>query len=290
MLSSPRKVMLVEKSISHLHLLHEIVAQDGHAVTIARSGQEALNLLGSGNYMPDVIFLGLELEDMPGLDALQVYRMGITTPAPVFFIVDDASSEALDLLRDYGAHGILRSPLQSHEIREAIKSTCVEVVGAVRHLRAVATGYADTLEAGSLGGNHPTPKLRPIPTLYVDAEVIDSLAEVSTRAEFLPELIEFATTDIALTTGKLSDAIKDERWVDVKKGAHALKGVALQMGATQLGRYADLIEQLAELVPKSDWCKVHDELTRVSAATLGALRKERDDRRIPITRVKPGSL
>lgn len=249
----PLRILVVDDNVTNLHLLREILEQDGHAVSIAESGQAALDLLATPDLAPDVIFLDYNLGDMDGIQVLQVYRFGVRDPAPVFFITADTSADTMARLRDTDACGIIGKPVRLAEIREVLAETFPEGVSGV--------------------DARTSPGLRAVPILYLDAEVLAEVASISTRPAFLGEMIDHAVRDIERTTAGLIAALGDAQWDEVKKLAHALKGVAHQMGAFRLKNTAVSIMQTDIAGLEAVRTKLATELADVSANSIVALRE-----------------
>jgi len=252
----PLRILVVDDNVTNLHLLREILEQDGHVVSIAESGQAALDLLATPDAAPDVIFLDYNLGDMDGVQVLQVYHFGVRDPAPVFFITADTSADTMARLRDTDACGIISKPVRLAEIREVL---------------------ADTFPEGTAGAEvRATPGLRAVPILYLDADVLAEVAAISTRPAFLGEMIDHAVRDIERTTAGLIAALGDAQWDEVKKLAHALKGVAHQMGAFRLKNTAVSIMQTDIAGLEAVRTKLATELSDVSANSVVALREWRN--------------
>ena len=252
---TPLRILVVDDNITNLHLLREILGQDGHVVSIAESGQAALDLLAEPDLAPDVIFLDYNLGDMDGIQVLQVYHFGVRDPAPVFFLTADTSADTMARLRDTEACGIIGKPVRLAEIREVL---------------------AETFPEGAAGVNAKTsPGLRAVPILYLDPEVLAEVASISKRPEFLGEMIDRAVRDIERSTVGLLAALGDGQWDEVKKLAHALKGVAHQMGAFRLKNTATSIMQTDIAGLEAVRTKLATELSDVSANSVAALREWR---------------
>jgi CheY-like chemotaxis protein len=180
---SPRRIMVVDDNVTNLHLLREILEQDGHDVSVAESGQGALDLLTAADPAPEVIFLDYNLGDMDGLQVLQVYHFGVRNPAPVYFLTADTSADSMARLRDSAALGVIGKPVRLSEIREVL---------------------AKTFPEGTAAADARTPSgLRAVPILYIDVEVLAEVAAVSKRPEFLGEMIDRAVRDIERSTAGL---------------------------------------------------------------------------------------
>jgi two-component system sensor histidine kinase RpfC len=250
------RILIVDDNVTNLHLLREILEQDGHEVSIADSGQAALDLLATPELAPDVIFLDYNLGDMDGIQVLQIYHFGVRNPAPVFFLTADTSADTTARLRDTDACGILGKPVRLAEIREVL---------------------ADTFPDGAPEAETRTaPGLRAVPILYLEAEVLAEVAAISKRPEFLGEMIDHAVRDIERSTAGLLDALGEAQWDEVKKQAHALKGVAHQMGAFRLKNTASSIMQTDIAGLEAMRTKFAMELSDCSTNSVAALREWRN--------------
>ena len=256
---TPHRILVVDDNVTNLHLLREILEQDGHAVSVAESGQAALDLLGGAGPAPEIIFLDYNLGDMDGMQVLQVYHFGVMNPAPVFFLTADMSPDTLARLRGSAARGVIGKPVRLTEIREVM-------------VRVFAEGNAgENAQAGpkSLSG------LRAVPVVYVDIEVLAEVAAISKRPEFLIEMLDRAILDIERTSTALLTALDGEQWDEVRKLAHALKGVAQQMGAFKLKNLAMSIMQLDIAGLEAARRKLGAELADLSANSVAALLEAR---------------
>jgi CheY-like chemotaxis protein len=175
------RIMVVDDNVTNLHLLREILEQDGHDVSIAESGQGALDLLATAEQAPDVIFLDYNLGDMDGIQVLQVYHFGVRDPAPVFFLTADTSADTTARLRDTDACGIIGKPVRLAEIREVL---------------------ADTFPEGRrCRDQDPIRGCARCPSFTSTSEVLAEVAAISKRPEFLGEMIDHAVRDIERSNG-----------------------------------------------------------------------------------------
>lgn len=256
---TPHRILVVDDNVTNLHLLREILEQDGHAVSIAESGQAALDLLGGPGPGPEIIFLDYNLGDMDGMQVLQVYHFGISQPAPVFFLTADMSPDTVARLRGSAARGIIGKPVRLKEIRDVLAKVFVD-------------GNAGE---SAQGGQKSQSALRAVPVVYVDVEVLAEVAAVSKRPEFLREILDRAILDIERTAAALQAALSGEQWDEVKKLAHALKGVAQQMGAFKLKNTAVAIMQMDIASLQASRRRLSTELADVSTNSAAALREAR---------------
>ena len=248
---TPRRILVVDDNVTNLHLLREILEQDGHTVEVAETGQGALDYLTTADPAPDVIFLDYNLGDMTGIEVLQIYQFGARDPTPVFFLTADTSPDSMVRLRATAAKGIIGKPVRLIEIREVLAKTFPE----------------------ESSGQKTAAGLRAVPILYIDATVLSEVASISKRPEFLSEMIDRAVLDIERTTKALVSTLGDGQWDEAKKQAHALKGVAHQMGAFRLKNAVIAVMQMDIAGLEASRTKLAVDLAEISANTVLALRE-----------------
>ena len=101
------KILAVEDEPAMAELLQSALSEEGHTVTVARDGQEALDVAKSSGF--DLMVLDLMLPRLSGFDvAQQLRRVGIQTPILVL-TARDASVDIVKAL-DAGADDYLTKP------------------------------------------------------------------------------------------------------------------------------------------------------------------------------------
>ncbi len=118
---NPDDELLTLRAFSKSHILNE--------VTVARDGQEALDLLlpgphgGPAPVLPQVVFLDLNLPKVGGLAVLRRIRAHESTRfLPV--VVLTSSKEEEDVIQSYslGANSYIRKPVNFVQFTEAVQS------------------------------------------------------------------------------------------------------------------------------------------------------------------------
>lgn len=125
------RVLVVDDIDGNIRLTRSLLEGDGHELTAARTGVEALAAVADAP--PDVILLDVR---MPGLDGFETCRRlkadAATRLVPVVLVT--ASESPADKLRglDAGADDFISKPFNAHELRrgDAIPLTA-QIVGIV---------------------------------------------------------------------------------------------------------------------------------------------------------------
>ncbi|MFT5735879.1 MAG: CheY-like chemotaxis protein [Maribacter sp.] len=108
------EVMKLERTLSKVEAKHAIVK--------AANGEEALKILKSGDKLPDIILLDLNMPMMSGIEFLEIVKDDIVLQYLPTIILT-TSENRLDLLRCYqlGIAGYLIKPLKYEDYESKIK-------------------------------------------------------------------------------------------------------------------------------------------------------------------------
>jgi DNA-binding NtrC family response regulator len=113
------KILIVDDENNIRLMLRLALKADGHEVSTASDGPEALDLFGEGQF--DLVLLD---QRMPGMEGLEVLRI-MKQRAPQAKIVMATAFGTVDLARtamEAGANGFLRKPFTTEVLRAAVAS------------------------------------------------------------------------------------------------------------------------------------------------------------------------
>ena len=112
------RVLLVEDEESFVDALSIGLDREGFDVSVARDGQEAVNLFGAGHF--DVVLLDLMLPKVSGLDVCRVIRAASDVP----IIIVSAKGEEVDmvLMLEIGADDYVTKPYRLRELVARIRA------------------------------------------------------------------------------------------------------------------------------------------------------------------------
>lgn len=113
------RILIAEDDKSVASLMRRVLAEDGYAIDIAHTGEDARLLAFVNDY--DGIVLDLELGDRHGFEILQELRSaGKTTPVLLYTGTEDATAIVRGL--DAGADGYIVKPVSNQELRARVRS------------------------------------------------------------------------------------------------------------------------------------------------------------------------
>jgi two-component system, OmpR family, response regulator len=113
------RILAVDDDRSIANLIRRVLSEDGYAIDIATSGEEARTLAMVNDY--DGIVLDLNLGDRHGFSILQeLRRAGKSTPVLLYTGIGHPESIVRGL--DAGAEGYLVKPVSNDELRARVRS------------------------------------------------------------------------------------------------------------------------------------------------------------------------
>jgi two-component system, OmpR family, response regulator len=113
------RILIADDDKPVANLMRRVLAEDGYAIDVAHSGEDARLLAFVNPY--DGIVLDLELGDRHGFEVLQELRSaGKTTPVLLYTGTEDPSAIVRGL--DAGADGYIVKPVTNQELRARVRS------------------------------------------------------------------------------------------------------------------------------------------------------------------------
>jgi two-component system, sensor histidine kinase RpfC len=258
---SPKRILVADDNSINLELLEQMLLKDGHHVTAARSGTEALQQLVESPF--DVVMLDFNMGDLDGLTVFQTYSFGRLKPAPTFFVTADTSSETAAKLGQAGAAGVIYKPLTFDKLRQALCSVFPDEGDYEAPADPPAVDPA------------PVVRLAAVPVELVDPSIVDTLREVKDQPAFISKMLGDGIDDLRVLQGELLNALDARDLHEVHQRAHAMRGVALSVGGVRLGALCERLMRISagDLAGATD--RMQSDLQSTTDGTLSALDKLR---------------
>lgn len=117
------RILLVEDDDVLREAASRILTEEGYKVSSVRDGNEALQLLHHGGYVPDLIISDLNMPRVDGfalLDAVRSTDRGMTIP--FLFVSASTDPGKVGLARRLGADDYLFKPFELQELLDAVRS------------------------------------------------------------------------------------------------------------------------------------------------------------------------
>jgi two-component system sensor histidine kinase RpfC len=214
----PMRVLVADDHAANRLLLHGLLQKAGHQVMMVEDGEAALDALASGVF--DLALVDLHMPSMSGVDLLRQLRVmqaGARERTPVVVISADAMPEATQACHAAGANGFITKPISVGRLLETVAQIAAGE-------RAAAGSHLQTpLAPNSVAQD----------TTVLDTKVLDELAAMGMGKAFEVDFIGQCITDARVAVELLREAAAAADWGAFHDHAHAIKGVAGNLGLLQ---------------------------------------------------------
>jgi signal transduction histidine kinase/CheY-like chemotaxis protein len=245
----PLRILLAEDHPVNREVALGLLKRYGHAVTVVTDGAEAVAAARAGGF--DVILMDVHMPGMDGTEASRIIR-GFPTPAgrvPIVALSASVLKDEVDLCFQAGMDEFLAKPIDPAALSRVLSRL------------AASDTPASTTPA-------PAPAAEALlDDAYLSA-LVDALGapHVATLAAALPE-------EMALHLRQLTPIPPGCDVTMLRAPAHALKGVAANLGLTALATLAGVVEEAARAGDAARVEKLAADLPGCAGASLAALRR-----------------
>jgi two-component system sensor histidine kinase RpfC len=203
----PLRVLVADDQPTNRTVLCRILERAGHRTWQAEDGERALDMLEAEDF--DLVLVDMHMPRFSGLDVIRQLRyMQAGGPlTPVIVLSADATAQAARSAEEAGAPAFLTKPVVVARLLETI---------------------ADLVSPARL------PRVRPLGDLSrptINSAVLEELAAMQLGEGFLREFVEQCIKDGNACLADLRGQCGRRAWAEARETAHALKGIAENLGA-----------------------------------------------------------
>lgn len=255
------QVLVADDHAANRMVVQRLLQKAGHRVACVEGGEEVLTALDLSVY--DVVIVDLHMPGLSGLDLLKQLRVmeaGGGRRTPVLVLSADVTPESIRSCEQAGARAFLAKPVSTVRLLD----TLAEIASNVR---------------GSAPSTSPRHELMASDEIF-DASVLDELGSLGMGDGFEREFIHQCLRDAHGCIEALGTAGEREEWDRARDQAHAIKGVASNLGLIKLAAVSGELMQLPDWQLAREWRQrlggMKDRLAQGKAAldardrTLGA--------------------
>jgi two-component system sensor histidine kinase RpfC len=243
-------LLVADDLASNQAVMRRLLERAGHEVIFASNGEEALDVLAEAEL--DGVILDLHMPDINGLDVIRqarVMQAGRSRRTPIVVLSADVTVETMRAVEASGAFAFLSKPV----VIERLLDTLAKIAGADGDESA---GPALIVEEAPQGG------------------LLQDLMEMGTTREALQDLLEQCLKDAGRCVSAFERAAVGRNWEEAREALHALRGVAVNLGAMALAeRCAALMRTTSELLAAS-WRRDLGELSRLLESASSELSRQ----------------
>ncbi|TWI03803.1 two-component system sensor histidine kinase RpfC [Luteimonas cucumeris] len=246
----PLRILIADDQHANRTVVTRILERAGHRVQAANDGEQALDMIEVGNV--DLAVIDMHMPQLSGLDVIRQLRFmqagGKRTP--IIVLSADATPQASRDAEDAGAQAFLTKPVVVGRLLETI---------------------ADVMTPARTPGVRPVGEsTRPV----TNPAVLKELAEMGLGEAFLRDFVEQCLKDASGCLVELGQTGTARRWSDFREVAHALKGVAENLGAQSVAERCSHAMRASDDTLARDHQRLVGELTQQMTAVSQQSREE----------------
>ena len=223
------RVIVADDQQANRTMLQKLLERAGHKVMLAEDGEQALDLMAE--YTPDLMIVDLHMPELSGLDVIRqarVMQAGRGEKTEIVVLSADALVETMEEAARAGAYDYLTKP--------------VSVPTLLDTLGRVATGRRASAERNGGETRQPAPAEAPGAGQASTEGVLQELASMGLGEAFLREFVEQCLRDIGRNMLLMQQAAAQADHAAMREQAHAMRGVAENIGAAALvGRCQEIM-------------------------------------------------
>lgn len=228
------RILVADDHAANRMVLQRMLQKAGHRAICVDGAEAVLDALAESEF--DAVIVDLHMPGMSGLDMLKQLRvMQAGGPrTPVVVLSADVTPESIRRCEQAGAHTFLAKPVVANRLLDTL---------------------TDIATDGRLRGTGE-PSARPAASSFdgvLDPSVLDELAGLGMGDGFEREFISQCLNDAEGCLGGMQVAGQAEHWERLREHAHAIKGVASNLGLVKLASLGGELMQMAEWQMRSEW-------------------------------------
>ncbi len=231
------QILVADDHETNRMVVQRLLQKAGHRVTCVNGGEEVLDALESSSF--DAVICDLHMPGISGLDLLKQLRVmeaGSGSRTPVIILSADVTPESLQRCEQAGARSFLAKPVVASRMLDVLAD--IATMGKVMS-SGPATAMPTRAEAMTDG--------------VLDTSVLDELGALGMGDTFEREFIAQCLSDAEGCIGAMAQAMERGSGEHLRDHAHALKGVASNLGLVKLAAAAGDLMRLADWQVSKEW-------------------------------------
>ncbi|HEY2346336.1 MAG TPA: ATP-binding protein [Xanthomonadaceae bacterium] len=243
------RLLVADDLPSNRTVLRRLLERAGHEVVFACNGEEALDALASSDL--DAAILDLHMPDISGLDVMKqarVMQAGSQRRTPMVVLSADVTVETMREVEANGAYAFLSKPV----VIERLLDTLARIADSDGKQEAQPETHVDDAPQGG---------------------VLQDLIEMNIGVEAVRGLLEQCLKDATRCLSRFEHAAVARDWEEVREALHALKGVAVNLGAAALAERCAVLMRESGSALATGWRRELGELSRQLESAASALNQ-----------------
>lgn len=222
------RMLVADDHEANRMVLQRLLEKAGHKVLCVNGAEQVLDAMAEEDF--DAVIVDLHMPGMNGLDMLKQLRVMQASGmryTPVVVLSADVTPEAIRSCEQAGARAFLAKPVVAAKLLDTLADLAVST-------RALATPTASVQIPAAFEG-------------VLDSSVLDELASLGMGEEFEHQFVRQCLEDAQNCVEAIERDGTRSDWEQLRESAHALRGVASNLGLAQVAGNA------GELMREADW-------------------------------------
>ena len=238
----PLRVLIADDHAANRMVLQGVLQKAGHRVMAVDDGEEALDALAVGDF--ELAVVDLHMPSLSGIDLLRQLRVmeaGGQARTPVMVLSADATPESVHACKQAGARAFIAKPFSVARLLDGIAEIAL----------GGATGSVVDAPRDTVAANHED---------ILDASVLDEFLAIGMGPAFEANFVGQCVADARMILARMRRAGDASDWDQVHEQAHAMKGVAGNLGLLQLAALSGHVMRMTGFELARDWHRHCDTL------------------------------
>ncbi len=227
------QVLVADDYEANRMVLQRLLQKAGHRVSSADGGEQVLEAMAASDY--DAVIVDLHMPGVSGLDLLKQLRVmqaGSGPRTPVIILSADVTPESIQRCEQAGAYAFLAKPVAAGRLLDVLAD-----IAAQRGRRSATLAPRSQAPADAV----------------LDPGVLDELAAMGMGEAFEREFIAHCLADADGCIGAMTHAAESADWARLRDHAHAIKGVACNMGLVRVAEQGSELMRLPDFQIRNEW-------------------------------------
>lgn len=236
--TSACNILVVEDNVVNQRLVQELLSDEGHEVTLAKNGKEALEQIKRNSF--DLVFMDIQMPIMDGVEATREIRSigtEFTKSLPIIALTANAFKEARNHYIAAGMNDYLSKPINPDEL-----------IACIAHW-ALKPSSKSHNDSGRLLHNSSSTTTHN----YSQFDLTKSLRLVSNKSILLNALLDTFTDSLPAHLRSIEDALSSQDSTELGLQFHALKGATGNFSTQHL---VETFKRLEELSHSKSWAEL----------------------------------
>lgn len=253
------QILIADDHAANRMVLERLLQKAGHNVVTVEGGDAVLDAMEISEY--DAVIVDLHMPGLSGLDLLRHLRVieAGRKQTPVLVLSADVTPKSIADCERAGARAFLAKPVSTEKLLDLLAELAQPGTSAALPRRS-SNPVAPPATTNTLR-NQNTPTADDI----FDPAVLDELSALGMGEAFESEFVRQCLKDADACLAGIEQAATSMDWAALRDHAHALKGVASNIGLVGLSGACGEVMRLAEWQVRREWkarlSRLHEQFT-----------------------------